>query len=122
MSGIICDFAAVKLTLKCRRGPPGPNISFFASPVRVFLKLDRAPNYFFLRFFFLLYFFFLLFLLLTICSFFHMLHQISTKLGQIDQWVIGYKIGQQFDLEVYLGFTGVKMYFLWKMLLLVQLI
>ena len=37
-----------------------------------------------------------------------MLNAISTKLGQNDQWVSGYKSYQQFDLKGYVGVTGVK--------------
>ena len=48
------------------------------------------------------------FFFLTICFFFHMLYWISTKLGQNDQWVSGYKNYQQFDLKGHLGVTGVK--------------
>ena len=35
-----------------------------------------------------------------------MLNRISTKLGQNDQWVIGYKNYQQFDLKGHVGITG----------------
>ena len=45
---------------------------------------------------------------LTICFFFHMLDRISTKLGQNDQWVNGYKSYQQFDLKGHVGVTGVQ--------------
>ena len=48
------------------------------------------------------------FFLLTICFFSRMLNWISTKLGQNDQWVSGYKIYQQFDLKGHVGVTGVK--------------
>ena len=61
---------------------------------------------FFLSFF--LSFFFLSFFLLTICFFSRMLNWISTKLGQNDQWVSGYKSYQQFDLKGHVGVTGVK--------------
>ena len=37
-----------------------------------------------------------------------MLDRISTKLGQNDQWVSGYKSYQQFDLKGHVGVTGVK--------------
>ena len=37
-----------------------------------------------------------------------MLNAISTKLGQNDQWVSGYKRYQQFDLKGHVGVTGVK--------------
>ena len=37
-----------------------------------------------------------------------MLNAISTKLGQNDQWVSGYKGYQQFDLKGHVGVTGVK--------------
>ena len=37
-----------------------------------------------------------------------MLYQISTKLGQNDQWVTNYKSYQQFDLKGHVGVTGVK--------------
>ena len=37
-----------------------------------------------------------------------MLDWISTKLGQNDQWVSGYKSYQQFDLKGHVGVTGVK--------------
>ena len=37
-----------------------------------------------------------------------MLNAISTKLGQNDQWVNGYKSYQQFDLKGHVGVTGVK--------------
>ena len=52
--------------------------------------------------------FFLSFFLLTICFFSRMLNWISTKLGQNDQWVSGYKSYQQFDLKGHVGVTGVK--------------
>ena len=48
------------------------------------------------------------FFLLTICFFSRMLNWISTKLGQNDQWVSGYKSYQQFDLKGHVGVTGVK--------------
>ena len=50
-----------------------------------------------------------------------MLHRISTKLGQNDQWVNGYKSYQQFDLKGHVGVTGVKKVILRKMLLLVHI-
>ena len=37
-----------------------------------------------------------------------MLDRILTKVGQNDQWVIGYKSYQQFDLKGHVGVTGVK--------------
>ena len=37
-----------------------------------------------------------------------MINWISTKLGQNDQWVSGYKSYQQFDLKGHVGVTGVK--------------
>ena len=37
-----------------------------------------------------------------------MLYPISTKLGQNDTWVSGYKSYQQFDLRGHVGVTGVK--------------
>ena len=37
-----------------------------------------------------------------------MLYPISTKLGQNDKWVTGYKSYQQFDLKGHVGVTGVK--------------
>ena len=45
---------------------------------------------------------------LTICFFFHMLDRISTKLGQNDQWVSGYKSYALFDLKGHVRVTGVK--------------
>ena len=48
------------------------------------------------------------FFLLTICFFSRMLNWISTKLGQNDQWINGYKSYQQFDLKGHVGVTGVK--------------
>ena len=48
------------------------------------------------------------FFLLTICIFFHMLDRISTKLGQNDQLVSGYKSYALFDLKGHVGVTGVK--------------
>ena len=37
-----------------------------------------------------------------------MLDRIYTKLGHNDQWVIGYKSYQQFDLKGHVGVTGIK--------------
>ena len=48
------------------------------------------------------------FFFLTICFFFHMLERISTKLGQNDQWVSGYKSYALFDLKGHVRVTGVK--------------
>ena len=48
------------------------------------------------------------FFFLTICFFFHMLDRISTKLGQNDQWVSGYKSYALFDLKGHVRVTGVK--------------
>ena len=50
-----------------------------------------------------------------------MLNQISTKLGQNDQWDSGYKSYQQFDLKVHVGVTGVKKVKNSKTLLLLQI-
>ena len=66
-------------------------------PPNLFCSCNFFPVSFFLSFFFL-----------TICFFSHMLHWISTKLSQDDQWVSGYKIYQQFDLKGHVGVTGVK--------------
>ena len=57
---------------------------------------------------------------LTICFFFHMLDRISTKLGQNDQWVSGYKSYALFDLKGHVRVTGVKRSFLRKMYLLLH--
>ena len=43
-----------------------------------------------------------------ICFFFHMLDRISTKLGQNDQWVSGYKSYALFDLKGHVRVTRVK--------------
>ena len=40
------------------------------------------------------------FFFLTICFFYHMLNVISTKLGQNDQWVSGYKITNSLTSKV----------------------
>ena len=72
-----------------------------------FLKLGGLR----LTYFFLAISFFLLLLLsffLTICFFFHMLDWISTKLGQNDQWVSGYKSYALFDLKGHVRVTGGK--------------
>ena len=78
-------------------------------------KLGGSPNLFLSCDFFLL--------LLTICIFFHMLDRISTKLGQNDQLVSGYKSYALFDLKGHVGVTGVKnVIFLQKMLLLLHVL
>ena len=52
---------------------------------------------------------------LTICIFFHMLDRISTKLGQNDQWVSGYKSYALFDLKGHVRVTrGQKGHFYGK--------
>ena len=79
------------------------------------VKLGGSPNLFLSCDFFLL--------LLTICIFFHMLDRISTKLGQNDQLVSGYKSYALFDLKGHVGVTGVKnVIFLQKMLLLLHVL
>ena len=71
-------------------------------------RLITPPNFApLIRAHILVVFLFLL-VFLTICFFFHMLDQISIKLGQNDQWVSGYKSYQQFDLKGHVGVTGVK--------------
>ena len=52
--------------------------------------------------------FFFFFFFLTICFFFHILDRISTKPGQNDQWVSGYKSYALFDLKGHVRVTGVK--------------
>ena len=52
-----------------------------------------------------------------------MLDRISTKLGQNDQLVSGYKSYALFDLKGHVGVTGVKnVIFLQKMLLLLHVL
>ena len=49
-----------------------------------------------------------------------MLDRISTKLGQNDQWVSGYKSYALFDLKGHIRVTGVKRSLLRKMHLLLH--